>query len=101
MLESELTLVILLHNRDFNSWVLYISTSVFWAKKLKNAKKSNKFRVKFSQKTGFLSLHQNAGRVLYSQKTAFSLKKPYFLPMNSCKSLLIWVIFGKYFTCPC
>ena len=35
------TLVIFLPNRDLNYWVLYISTSVFCAKKLKKCKKSN------------------------------------------------------------
>ena len=66
-------------------WLLYILTnvwvlvkivifSIFWAKKLK---KSNKFARKFSKKHVFLSLHQNAGRLFYSQKIyLFSLKTP-------------------------
>ena len=48
---------------------------IFHVKKLKNRKKSKKFRAKYCKKMGFLSLHQNAGQVFYSQKTTFSHKK--------------------------
>ena len=46
--------------------------SIFSAKNLKNTK-SNKFAAKFSKKTCFLSLHQNAGQAFYSQIKLTSL----------------------------
>ena len=75
---------------------MYIRTSVwgakrwnshfqhFFAKKQRNAKKSNKFPVKSCKKTVFLSLHQNPGRVFCSLKT----------PLFTFESLLLRVIFG-------
>ena len=59
----------------------------------KKAKKSKKFAAKFCKKQVFLSLHQNAGWLFYSLKMGFFLKNT-FLPMKSCKSLLLWIIFG-------
>ena len=43
--------------------MLYIFPAFIMQKSSKNVKKSNKFASQFSKKTGFLSLHQNAGRV--------------------------------------
>ena len=57
-------------------WIL----NVFNGKQLKKGEKSKKFAAKFNKKIGFLSLHQNAGRVFYSQvKQVFSYKTHFYL----------------------
>ena len=86
---------------SFELWLLYISTSVlvlrtpnagwnshfqcFYAKKLKK----QEIWSKFLQKTGFLSLHQNAGQLFYSQKNELFFAKNKFLHIKSCESLTI------------
>ena len=54
--------------------------SSFSAKKAEKREKSKKFAAKFIKKHVFLSLHQNAGLLFYSQKNElFSLKTHFYL----------------------
>ena len=52
--------------------------------------------VYFDHHLVFLSYTQTLVECFVPQKTAFSLKKPYFLPMKSYESLLFWIIFGLF-----